>query len=68
MNKKYKIPLIILLVLIIVCLCLLVFKKFVYDKADKKPTVTSSIVDNMESYGYSLDDRDTKLYKNNCNV
>ena len=64
MNKKYKIPLIILLVLIIVCVCLLIFKKFVYDKADKKPTVTSSIVDNMESYGYSLDDRDTKLYKN----
>ena len=63
MNKKYKIPLIILLVLIIVCVCLLIFKKFVYDKADKKPTVTSSIVDNMESYVYYLDDRDKNFIK-----
>lgn len=63
MNKKYKIPLIILIILIIICVGLFLFKKFVYDKEEKKPTVTSSIVDSMESYGYSLDDRDTKVYE-----
>ncbi|MBO5096537.1 MAG: hypothetical protein J6B98_06650 [Bacilli bacterium] len=63
MNKKYKIPLIILLILIILCICLLVFKQFVYDKKENKQIVTSSVVDNLEKYGYSLDDRDTKIYE-----
>ena len=64
MNKKYKITLIILVILILLCVGLLVFKKTVYDKKEKKPSVTTSVVDNMESYGYALEDRDTKLYKN----
>jgi len=64
MNKKYKIALIILVILILLCVGLLVFKKTVYDKKEKKPSVTTSVVDNMESYGYALEDRDTKLYKN----
>ena len=63
MNKKYKIPLIILLILIILCICIFVFKQFVYDKKEDKPIVTSSVVDTMESYGYSLDNRDIKIYK-----
>jgi len=63
MSKKYKIPLIILVLLIFICVGLLIFKKFVYDKEETKPTVTSSVVDSMKSYGYSLDDRDTKIYK-----
>ena len=63
MSKKYKIPLIILILLIIICIGLLVLKKIVYDKEEKKTTVTSSIVDSMEKYGYSLDNRDSEIYK-----
>ena len=64
MSKKYKILLIILVILIIVCLGLLIVKKYVYDKDTKKNSVTPAVVDNMEKYGYALEDRDTKLYKN----
>lgn len=64
MSKKYKMPLIILVILIIVCLGLLIVKKYVYDKDTKKNSVTPAVVDNMEKYGYALEDRDTKLFKN----
>lgn len=66
MSKKYKIPLIIIMILLIICLALFLLKIFVFDKKeDKKPTVYSSIVDKMDNYGYSLDDRDSKLFKDN---
>ena len=64
MNKKYKIPLMIIFVLILFCAGLLIYKKFFYRNNDiKKPTVNASIVDNMDNYGYSLDDRDSKVFK-----
>lgn len=64
MNKKYKIPLIIIFVMIILCLGLIGCKVLFYDKDNEtKPTVYSSVVDAMENYGYSLDDRDSKLFK-----
>lgn len=62
MNKKYKISLTVLLILIIACVGLLMLKRVLYDQKENKAMV-SSIVDNMENYGYSLDDRDTKIYK-----
>ena len=63
MLKKYKIPLIILFILIVTCISLLVVKKYLFDKDKNKPTVYSSILDSMESYGYTLDDQDSKLFK-----
>ena len=63
MSKKYKIPLIILSLLLIACIALLAMKYFIFNnKGDKKP-VSSSIVDKMDKYGYSLGDKDSKLYK-----
>lgn len=62
MNKKYKISLTVLLILIIACVSLLMLKRVLYHQKENKAMV-SSIVDNMENYGYSLDDRDTKIYK-----
>lgn len=64
MSKKYKLPLIIIAILLILCITLLVAKKLFYDaKSVNKPTVYSSILDNMESYGYTLDDQDSDLFK-----
>ena len=63
MSKKYKIILIILGILIAICVALLAFKYFVFDKNNKKPAVTTSIVDKMDDYGYVLDDKDSKLFK-----
>lgn len=64
MNKKYKIPLICIFLLLLICISLLMYKKFIYDKKEvKEPTVYSSIIDKMDAYGYTLDDRDGKLFK-----
>lgn len=63
MTKKYKISLMIIFILIIICLGLIGYKVLFYNKSEKKPTVHSSIVDNMENYGYALDNRDSKLFK-----
>ena len=64
MSKKYKIALIIITILLIACIAIVALKFFVFDKKEeKKPTVYSSIVDKMDDYGYTLDDRDSKLFK-----
>ncbi|MBE6161171.1 MAG: hypothetical protein E7158_03025 [Firmicutes bacterium] len=63
MLKKYKIPLIILFLLIVICVSLLIAKHYLFDKDRNKPTVYSSILDSMESYGYTLDNQDSKLFK-----
>ncbi len=64
MNKKYKISLIIVSILLIITIGLLCFKKFVYDKnSNEKPSVYSSVVEKMDEYGYTLDDRDSDLFK-----
>ena len=64
MTKKYKIPLVIIFILLLLCSGLLIYKVFFYDKSNEnKPNVYSSVVDSMEKYGYSLDDRDSKIFK-----
>lgn len=63
MGKKYKIPLIIIFILLVVSISLLVIKYCFYNNTKNEPTVYSSILDNMESYGYTLDDQDSKLFK-----
>ena len=62
MAKKYKIMLTIISLLLILCVGALLYKKLVYDKKDK-PVVYTEVLDKMDDYGYKLDDKDTKLYK-----
>lgn len=64
MNKKYKIALCIIGVLLLLCLGLLIYKKIYYEnKGENAPTVYSSIIDKIEGYEYTLDDRDTEIFK-----
>ncbi len=60
MKKGKKIFLVILFILIIGSLGILVYKL-----SDKKetPKNEAAVVDKIEGFNYSLDDRDTKLYK-----
>ena len=64
MSKKYKISLSIVGVFLVLAIGLLVYVKF-FNKAsyNKKPIVKTSVLDKMDKYGYSLEDRDTKLFK-----
>ena len=64
MSKKYKVALIIIGILLLICAGLLVAKFWLFkDNKTKEPVVSSSIVDKMDNYGYTLDDRDSKLFK-----
>lgn len=63
MSKKYKIALSIVSVLILISVVLLISKKTFDDKKVEKPTVVSEVVESMDEYGYTLDDRDSKLFK-----
>ena len=65
MRKKYKIWLTLILLLIIILIFIGVFKLF-------KPTEntiknTTSIIEDIKEYGYSLDDRDTKYMREEFN-
>lgn len=64
MSKKYKISLSIIGVFLVLTIGLLVYVKIFNKTSDnKKPVVKTSVLDKMDKYGYSLDDRDTKLFK-----
>lgn len=64
MSKKYKISLSIIGVLLVFTIGLLIYVKFFNKTSDnKKPVVKTSVLDKMDKYGYSLEDRDTKLFK-----
>ena len=63
MKKKYKLMIAIIVVIFIVIAAILLFS-FVNNK-DEKETV--KVVDNISNFGYTLDDRDTDLMKNNYN-
>lgn len=65
MSKKYKILLSIVFVLILLTSGVLVYKTFFYK--EEKPAIITSVLDKMDRYGYSLDDRDTGLYKEKYN-
>ena len=62
MSKKYKIMLAIVGILIILLSSFLVYMKFFYTKEEKK-VVYTEVLDKMDDYGYNLNDKDTKLYK-----
>lgn len=64
MSKKYKIPLITIVVILILFISLAVFLNITSKSKNKNPVVSSSIVDTMDEFGYTLDDRDSELVKN----
>ena len=58
MKKKYKLQLRVLILLIILIIALICFKIF---KKETKNNV--KVVDSIDNYGYTLDQRDSKLMK-----
>ena len=63
MRKRYKIFLSIIITLVILLLSFVVYMKY-FRSAETKEANKSNIVHNIENYGYTLDDRDTELMKN----
>ncbi len=59
MKKKYKIPLIIFVLLIIVVIGLLLYKTLFSDNSKSN----IKIVDSIDNFNYTLDERDSKLMK-----
>lgn len=62
MRKKYKIGMILIGVLILLVSIIGISKIFL-KKDEIKPKVETKIISNIEKYGYTLDDRDTKYMK-----
>lgn len=63
MRKKYKIELIIIAILILLVSVLGISKLFFKKEKIEKPKNETKVISNIETYGYSLDDRDTKYMK-----
>lgn len=63
MRKRYKIFLSIIITLVILLLSFVVYMKH-FRNSETKEANKSNIVHNIENYGYTLDDRDTELMKN----
>ena len=63
MRKKYKVGLIVISVLLVGVVSLGVFKIFYGDKEEEKDVNVSSVISNINDYGYTLDDRDTEYMK-----
>lgn len=63
MSKKYRIALTVIGIFLILLIALSVSVKIFGKSNDKKATVKTSVVDEMDKYGYFLDDRDTKIFK-----
>lgn len=62
MRKKYKIELILIAILILL-VCSIGISKIFMKKEEVKPKVETKVISNIENYGYTLDDRDTKYMK-----
>jgi len=63
MRKKYKVELIVIGILIVLFSILGISKLFFKKEETKKPKIETKVISNIESFGYSLDDRDTKYMK-----
>ena len=64
MRKRYKIGLIVIGVFVLLSVSLGVSKLFLAnDSKDKVDANVSNIISNIDEYGYTLDDRDTKYMK-----
>ena len=65
MKKKKIVVLVILLLIIIIGLGVYVYFKFIKPKpVEQQPTVFE-VTNQIDSYGYTLEDRDTELFKTN---
>ena len=64
MKKKYKIMLIAIIILIVVIVASIVIFKVLKGNDTKEPV---KVVDSIDNFDYTLDDRDTELMKNTYN-
>jgi hypothetical protein len=63
MRKKYKVGMMLIAILIILVSMIGISKIFLKKDTESKPKVETKIISNIEKYGYTLDDRDTKYMK-----
>ncbi len=63
MRKKYKVGMILIGILIILVSIIGISKIFLKKDSETKPKVETKIISNIEKYGYTLDERDTKYMK-----
>lgn len=64
MKKRYRIALCIILILILFIGCGCGYYYFFYKKEEIPPTINEvKVTNNIEKYGYTLEDRDTELFK-----
>lgn len=66
MKKKYKIPLIILgSLIVVIILGFIIFEFILKKKPEEKPPITNvaTVTNKIEGYDYTLDDRDSELFK-----
>ena len=63
MRKKYKIGMTLIGILIVLVSILGISKIFFKKDTEIKPKVETKVISNIEKYGYTLDDRDTKYMK-----
>ena len=63
MRKKYKIGMTLIAILIILVSIVGLSKLFLKKDKESKPKIETKIISNIEKYGYTLDDRDTKYMK-----
>lgn len=64
MKKKYKIILIVIIILIVLIVGVLIAFNWLSDNSSADPV---KVVDSIDEFGYTLDDRDTELMKNTYN-
>lgn len=63
MKKKYKKIIIVLVILLLLVFGAFAYCKFFKSKPDDTPIKEVKVTNTIENYGYNLEDRDTKLYK-----
>lgn len=63
MRKKYKVGLIVISVLLLGVISLGVLRIFYHEKEEKREVNVTSVISNIDDYGYTLDDRDTDYMK-----
>ncbi len=63
MRKKYKIGMTLIAILIILVSIVGLSKLFLKEDKESKQKIETKIISNIEKYGYTLDDRDTKYMK-----
>ena len=63
MKKKYKVLLSVLVILIVIVSVIFVYSKFFKTNSTNEPVNTIKVTNSIDKYGYTLEDRDTALFK-----